>query len=49
VRAVGHTLRNVAELISVNLAVPRPNPAKDVGLAGIDKRPAAGPVRVLGR
>ncbi len=36
----------MAELLSVNLAVPRPNPAKDVGITGIDKRPAAGPVRV---
>jgi MOSC domain-containing protein YiiM len=34
----------VAHLISVNLAVPRPNPAKGVGITGIDKRPATGPV-----
>lgn len=32
-------------LISVNMAVPRPNPAKDnVGDTGIDKRPVDGPV-----
>jgi MOSC domain-containing protein YiiM len=36
----------MAELVSVNLAVPRPNPAKGVGVTGIDKRPASGPVRV---
>jgi MOSC domain-containing protein YiiM len=36
----------VAQLISVNLAVPRANPAKGVGLTGIDKRPATGPVEV---
>ncbi|NJC84088.1 MOSC domain-containing protein [Planosporangium mesophilum] len=33
-------------MISVNLAVPRPNPAKGVGITGIDKRPATGPVEV---
>ncbi|HZN19915.1 MAG TPA: MOSC domain-containing protein [Micromonosporaceae bacterium] len=33
-------------LISVNLAVPRPNPAKAVGVTGIDKQPAEGPVQV---
>ncbi|HEV7898059.1 MAG TPA: MOSC domain-containing protein [Planosporangium sp.] len=33
-------------LISVNLAVPRTNPAKGAGVTGIDKRPAAGPVEV---
>ncbi|HET8680854.1 MAG TPA: MOSC domain-containing protein [Micromonosporaceae bacterium] len=33
-------------LISVNLAVPRPNPAKTVGVTGIDKQPAEGPVQV---
>jgi len=36
----------VAEVLSVNLAVPHSNPAKDVGVTGIDKRPAAGPVAV---
>ena len=36
----------MAKVISVNLAVPRPNPAKGVGITGIDKQPAAGPVEV---
>jgi MOSC domain-containing protein YiiM len=36
----------MAELLSVNLAVPRSNPAKSVGTTGIDKQPVAGPVRV---
>jgi MOSC domain-containing protein YiiM len=37
----------VAQLISVNLAEhPRPNGAKSVGVTGIDKQPAAGPVLV---
>jgi MOSC domain-containing protein YiiM len=36
----------VAELISVNLAVPRANPGKGVGVTGIDKQPVAGPVEV---
>jgi MOSC domain-containing protein YiiM len=36
----------VAHLVSVNIAVPRPNPAKDVGITGIDKQPTAAPVRV---
>lgn len=36
----------MAEVISVNLAVPRPNPAKGLGTTGIDKRPVAGAVRV---
>lgn len=36
----------MANLISVNLAVPRDNPAKSVGITGIDKRPADGPVQV---
>jgi MOSC domain-containing protein YiiM len=36
----------MAELLSVNLAVPRHNPAKDVGVTGIDKQPATGPVQV---
>jgi MOSC domain-containing protein YiiM len=44
--AVVHRLLGVAELISVNLAVPRPNPAKRVGVTGIDKQPAPGPVQV---
>jgi MOSC domain-containing protein YiiM len=36
----------VAQLISVNLAVPRPTTASSVGVTGIDKQPAAGPVQV---
>lgn len=37
----------VAHVISVNLAVPRDNPAKRaIGTTGIDKRPADGPVEV---
>jgi MOSC domain-containing protein YiiM len=36
----------MAKLLSVNLAVPRPNPAKQVGVTGIDKQPATGPVLV---
>jgi MOSC domain-containing protein YiiM len=36
----------MADLISVNLAVPRPNPAKRVGVTGIDKQPVNGPVPV---
>lgn len=42
----------MAELVSVNLAAPRPNPAKGTGtthttgMTGIDKRPTAGPVTV---
>jgi MOSC domain-containing protein YiiM len=36
----------VAKLLSVNLAVTRPNPAKQVGITGIDKRPFDGPVLV---
>jgi MOSC domain-containing protein YiiM len=43
---VAHTLRSVAQLISINLAAPRPNPVKDVGITGIDKHPAVGPVEV---
>jgi MOSC domain-containing protein YiiM len=31
-------------LLSVNVGVPRDNPAKDVGRTGIDKRPVVGPV-----
>jgi MOSC domain-containing protein YiiM len=33
-------------LLSVNLGVPRDNPAKKTGITGIDKRPATGPVVV---
>lgn len=36
----------MATLLTVNLAVPRDNPAKATGLTGIDKQPAAGPVEV---
>ncbi|GIJ51926.1 hypothetical protein Val02_88120 [Virgisporangium aliadipatigenens] len=36
----------MARVLSVNLAVPRSNPAKGVGITGIDKRPADGPVTV---
>jgi len=36
----------VAHLVSVNLAVPRHNPAKDTGVTGIDKRPTTDPVPV---
>ncbi|GAA1256956.1 MOSC domain-containing protein [Sphaerisporangium rubeum] len=36
----------MGELISVNLAVPRTNPAKDTGVTGIDKRPTAEAVLV---
>jgi MOSC domain-containing protein YiiM len=36
----------MAHLVSVNLAVPRPNPAKGVGITGIDKRPTDEPVAV---
>jgi MOSC domain-containing protein YiiM len=36
----------VAHVVSVNLAVPRPNPAKDVGITGIDKQPTASPVLI---
>jgi MOSC domain-containing protein YiiM len=36
----------MAHLVSVNLAVPRTNPANDLGITGIDKRPADGPVQV---
>ena len=37
----------MAQLVSVNLAVPRPNPAKeDVDTTGIDKQPVEGAVRV---
>ena len=35
-----------AVLVSVNVAVPRPNPYKDVLRTGIDKRPVRGPVAV---
>ena len=36
----------MAHLVSVNLAVPRHNPAKDTGVTGIDKRPTTDPVPV---
>jgi MOSC domain-containing protein YiiM len=36
----------VTVVISVNLAVPRANPAKKFGVTGIDKRPVSGPVEV---
>jgi MOSC domain-containing protein YiiM len=39
-------LPRMAQVLSVNLAVPRSNPAKEVGITGIDKRPADGPVTV---
>jgi MOSC domain-containing protein YiiM len=36
----------VPVLLSVNIGQPHPNPAKSVGVTGIDKRPADGPVTV---
>jgi MOSC domain-containing protein YiiM len=33
-------------ILTVNLAVPEPNPAKQVGTTGINKRPVEGPVAV---
>lgn len=36
----------MAQVLSVNVAVPRPTPANRVGTTGIDKRPVAGPVQV---
>jgi MOSC domain-containing protein YiiM len=36
----------MAQLLSVNLAVPRRTSVKGVGVTGIDKRPATGPVQV---
>lgn len=36
----------MAELLSVNLGVPRSSPATRIGVTGIDKRPADGPVEV---
>jgi MOSC domain-containing protein YiiM len=36
----------MALLLSVNVGRPRPNPWKDTGVTGIDKRPVAGPVAV---
>jgi MOSC domain-containing protein YiiM len=36
----------VAQLLSVNVGAPAPNPWKDVGRTGIGKRPAPGPVEV---
>lgn len=35
-----------AQLLSVNIGKPRPNPWKTVALTGIDKRPVSGPVLV---
>ena len=32
-----------SRVLSVNLAMVRPNPDKDVATTGIDKRPAEGP------
>jgi hypothetical protein len=32
-------LVGVSRIVSVNLAVPEPNPAKGVGVTGINKRP----------
>jgi MOSC domain-containing protein YiiM len=43
--AVGE-LPGGATVISVNLAVPRSNPAKPGKVTGIDRRPVAGPVRI---
>jgi MOSC domain-containing protein YiiM len=34
------------KVLSVNVAVPRPNPAKGLGTTGIDKRPVSSPVEV---
>ncbi|RKN41313.1 MOSC domain-containing protein [Streptomyces hoynatensis] len=34
------------KLLSVNIGTPRPNPWREAGTTGIDKRPAAGPVAV---
>ncbi|MEO3972865.1 MOSC domain-containing protein [Streptomyces sp. CAU 1734] len=34
------------KLLSVNIGRPRPNPWKNLGLTGIDKRPVEGPVAV---
>ncbi|MCI4061173.1 MOSC domain-containing protein [Micromonospora sp. R77] len=36
----------MSTIVSVNLAVPQPNPAKGVGVTGIDKRPVDHPVPV---
>lgn len=36
----------MAELLSVNLGVPRSSPATRIGVTGIDKRPIDGPVEV---
>lgn len=36
----------MAQLLSVNLGVPRSSPATRIGVTGIDKRPAGGPVQV---
>jgi MOSC domain-containing protein YiiM len=34
------------KVLSVNVAVPRPNPAKGLGMTGIDKQPVSHPVSV---
>jgi MOSC domain-containing protein YiiM len=39
-------LTRVSKIVSVNLAVPEPNPAKKVGATGITKRPVNHPVSV---
>jgi MOSC domain-containing protein YiiM len=39
-------LLSMATLLTVNLAVPRDDPAKTTGVTGIDKQPATGPVQV---
>lgn len=36
----------MAKVQTVNVAVPRPNPARDTGLTGIDKQPVTDPVQV---
>ncbi|MDG4829074.1 MOSC domain-containing protein [Solwaraspora sp. WMMD1047] len=36
----------MGRILSVNLAVPEPSPAKRVGITGINKRPVDGPVAV---
>jgi MOSC domain-containing protein YiiM len=36
----------VGSVLSVNVGVPRPNPAKQLAMTGIDKRPVDHPVRI---
>jgi hypothetical protein len=36
----------MGRILSVNLAVPEPNSAKDVGITGINKQPVDGTVAV---